>query len=76
VTAAPGSKAEPENAEGSDSVPGDGTPEAPERFPVKGNARSGVSHLPGGFAYDRMTASSYFRTPEAAERAGYRSAKA
>jgi hypothetical protein len=71
---APGS--EPEVGEEPDSLPGDGTPEAPDGYPVKGNQRSGIYHVPGGIAYDRTIASVYFRSPEAAERAGYRAAKA
>lgn len=62
--------------ENRDSVPGNGTAEAPAEYPVKGNERSGIYHVPGGFAYDRTIATIFFRTPEAAERAGYRAAKA
>jgi hypothetical protein len=58
-----------------DSLPGDGSQTVPDGYPIKGNERSGIYHLPGGFAYDRTIASVYFRTEEAAERAGYRRAK-
>jgi large subunit ribosomal protein L17 len=74
--AAPGSEAEPAVAEEPDSLPGNGTHDAPDGYPVKGNQRSGIYHVPGGFAYDRTIASIFFRSPEAAERAGYRAAKA
>lgn len=59
-----------------DSMPGNGTHDAPAGYPVKGNARSGIYHLPGGLAYERTVADSYFRTPEAAEAAGLRPSKA
>lgn len=58
-----------------DAVPGDGTTECPEEFPVKGNDRSRLYHMPDGSAYARTKAEVCFRTPEAAERAGYRRAK-
>jgi len=73
---APVSEAESAVAEEPDSLPGNGTHDAPDGYPVKGNQRSGIYHVPGGFAYDRTIASIFFRSPEAAERAGYRAAKA
>jgi hypothetical protein len=59
-----------------DSVLGNGTHDAPSGFPIKGNQRSGIYHVPGGFAYDRTVADIFFRTPEAAEAAGLRHSKA
>lgn len=59
-----------------DSVPGNGTHDAPAGYPVKGNERSGIYHVPGGLAYDRTVADVFFRTPEAAEAAGLRHSKA
>lgn len=59
-----------------DSMPGDGSTSAPEAFPVKGNSRSGIYHVPGGFAYDRTIADIHFRSAAAAESAGYRASKA
>ena len=59
-----------------DSIPGDGSQTAPTGYPVKGNERSGIYHVPGGFAYDRTIATTYYRSEEAAERAGLRHAKA
>ncbi len=61
--------------EGPDSVPGDGTALAPDGYPVKGNGRSGIYHVPGGFAYGRTVASIHFRTAGAAEAAGFRASK-
>ena len=61
--------------EGFDSLPGDGTALAPAGFPIKGNGRSGIYHVPGGFAYERTIASVCFRTVEAAEAAGFRASK-
>lgn len=57
-----------------DAIPGDGTAECPEAFPIKGNGRSGLYHMPEGFAYPRTKADVCFRTPEAAEMAGFRRA--
>ncbi len=59
-----------------DSIPGDGAQTAPAEYPIKGNERSGIYHVPGGFAYDRTIATTYFRSEDAAERAGLRHAKA
>lgn len=58
-----------------DSAPGNGTTIAPFGYPVKGNARSGIYHVPGAFAYDRTIATIFFTNPEAAEAAGFRAAK-
>ncbi len=59
-----------------DSIPGDGTKDSPEGYPVKVKQRSGLYHLPGGLAYDRTVADLHFRTVEAAEAAGYSQSKA
>lgn len=58
-----------------DSVPGNGTATAPDGYPIKGNARSGIYHVPGGFAYGRTVATEFYRTAEAAEAAGLRASK-
>jgi len=58
-----------------DSVPGDGTATAAPGYPIEGNGRSGIYHLPGGFAYARTVPTICFRTPEAAEAAGLRASK-
>jgi len=59
-----------------DSVPGNGTDVTPPGYPIKGNRRSGIYHVPGGFAYDRTIPDICFRTPEAAEATGLRHSKA
>lgn len=61
--------------EDQDAVPGDGTTECPAGFPIKGNGRSRLYHMPEGFAYARTKPEVCFRTPEAAEQAGFRRAK-
>jgi hypothetical protein len=48
----------------------------PESHPVKANPRSMVFHVPGGRSYDRTQAGRCYPTAEAAERDGYRQAKA
>lgn len=57
-----------------DAIPGDGTTECPEGFPIKGNDRSQLYHVPEGLAYARTKPDMCFRTPEAAEKAGFRRA--
>ncbi|MDQ4045305.1 MAG: hypothetical protein M3173_07645 [Chloroflexota bacterium] len=58
-----------------DVVMGDGSLDCPDEFPVKGNGRSGIYHWPGASAYHQTTPTLCFRSPEAAERAGFRAAK-
>jgi trigger factor len=57
------------------AVAGDGTVEAPEGYPIKGNANSMIYHVPGGGSYDQTIAEYYFESEEAAEAAGFRAAK-
>jgi large subunit ribosomal protein L17 len=45
--------------------------QAPEGFPVKGNADSKLYHLPGTAHYDRTVAEVWFADAEAAEAAGF-----
>ncbi len=61
--------------EGADSVPGDGLRTCPDGFPIKGNATSKIYHLPGTSYYTVTRATICFRSPEAAERAGFRASK-
>jgi len=61
--------------EGADSVPGDGLRSCPDGFPIKGNATSKIYHLPGTSYYAVTRATICFRSPEAAERAGFRASK-
>jgi trigger factor len=63
-----------EEVEFANAVPGDGTAEAPEGYPIKGNADSMIYHVPGGGSYDATIAEYYFATEEEAEAAGFREA--
>lgn len=58
-----------------DSVPADGTSVCPIDYPIKGNGRSRIYHLPGAFAYERTVPTICFRSADAAERAGFRAAR-
>ena len=49
--------------------------EAPEGFPIKGNANSKKYHVPGSSFYDRTIAEIWFATEEDAEAAGYEKPK-
>jgi trigger factor len=69
-----GSKKElgPAESEGTAWVAGDGEDNAPEGFPIKGNASSRIYHTEESPSYGRTIAEVYFATPEDAEAAGYR----
>jgi large subunit ribosomal protein L17 len=45
--------------------------EAPEGFPIKGNADSMLYHVPGSAFYERTVAEVWFASAEAAEAAGF-----
>ena len=47
----------------------------PSGYPVKGNANSGIYHVPGGRFYDRTVPERCYATPADAEADGYRAAK-
>lgn len=47
----------------------------PATHPVKGNAGSGIFHVPGGLSYDRTVPERCYATPEDAEADGFRQAK-
>lgn len=49
--------------------------EAPEGFPIKGNANSKKYHVPGSSFYDRTIAEIWFATEEDAEAVGYEKPK-
>lgn len=49
--------------------------EAPEGFPIKGNANSKKYHVPGSSFYDRTIAEIWFATEDDAEAAGYEKPK-
>ncbi len=79
AAAGTGTSAEEEDAKaptagvkGVNWVPGDGGTEAPEGFPLKGNASSMIYHPKESSTYNRTIAEYYFATPEDAEAAGYR----
>lgn len=48
----------------------------PEGFAIKVNTTSGIYHVPDGRSYQRTVAQRCYATAEAAERDGYRRAKA
>jgi small subunit ribosomal protein S1 len=70
--AASGKELGPADREGTDWIAGDGTPNIPEGFPIKGNASSRIFHPVESPSYERTTAEVYFANAEAAESAGYR----
>ena len=47
----------------------------PSGYPVKGNANSGIYHVPGGRFYDRTVPERCYATAADAEADGYRAAK-
>ena len=54
--------------------PADG--QCPEGYPIKANDNSGIFHVPGGRFYARTVPERCYANTEAAERDGYRRAKA
>lgn len=61
----------PASGEGEEWLPGDGTRNVPEGFPIKGNADSGLYHPPASHSYTNTIAEIYFANVEAAEAHGY-----
>jgi large subunit ribosomal protein L17 len=53
-------------------VPGDGTADCPDGYPVKGNADSMIFHVEGDSTYERTIPEFCFASTDAAEAAGYR----
>lgn len=49
--------------------------DCPGEAPIKGNASSGIYHVPGGDFYDRTNAEECFASESAAEDAGYRASE-
>ncbi|MCU9986710.1 cell wall-binding repeat-containing protein [Mobiluncus curtisii] len=47
----------------------------PSNAPIKGNANSGIYHVPGGRYYDKTTPEACFATESDAQNAGYRRSK-
>jgi hypothetical protein len=58
------------------AVPGDGTPDCPPGFPVKGSMPARHYHEPGQLAYVRTIPEVCFQSAEAAEAAGFSPAQA
>ncbi|MCO1338760.1 hypothetical protein BJH93_07640 [Kocuria polaris] len=56
-------------------VAGTGSFNCPKGYPVKGNADSGIYHVPGGAYYSRTKPEECFTTAAAAKNAGYRASK-
>lgn len=48
----------------------------PDGYPIKANDNSRIYHVPGGRSYERTIAERCYATAQAAERDGYRRAKA
>ena len=57
------------------AVAGDGSAACPEDYPVKGNASSGIYHVPRGGSYDRTIPEFCFGSAADAAAAGFRAAK-
>lgn len=57
------------------SVRGTGGYNCPAGYPIKGNADSGIYHVPGGRSYNATKPEECFATESAARAAGYRKAK-
>ena len=64
--------AEPAHADWVVAVDG----KCPDGYPIKVNPVSGIFHVPGGRSYERTVPQRCYATTEAAERDGYRQAKA
>jgi hypothetical protein len=56
-------------------VPTNGAHECPPAYPIKGNSKSHIYHLPGGGSYNATIPNMCFATEEAAQAAGYRATK-
>jgi hypothetical protein len=56
-------------------VPTNGAHECPTAYPIKGNSKSHIYHLPGGASYTATIPNICFATEEAAQSAGYRATK-
>jgi hypothetical protein len=56
-------------------IPEDGAHDCPPAFPIKGNARSHIYHVPGSASYELTMPNICFATEAAAEAAGFRATK-
>jgi hypothetical protein len=61
--------------EGEGWIAGDGTSSCPPEFPIKGNAKSRIYHLPGEASYEATIPEICFANEEAAAEHGYRPRK-
>ncbi len=59
----------------SGAVAGNGLPDCPAGYPIKGNASSHIYHVPGGRSYGQTIPEFCFATPAGAEAAGYHAAR-
>jgi alanine dehydrogenase len=57
------------------AVPGNGSIDCPSEFPIKGNASSGIYHVPEGGSYGRTIPEFCFATAADAEAAGFRASE-
>jgi hypothetical protein len=64
-----------ETARAGEFIPTDGAHDCPEDYPIKGNSKSHIYHLPGGGSYNATIPNICFATEEAAQAAGYRATK-
>lgn len=58
------------------AVAGDGSPDCPADYPIKGNATSAIFHEPESNSYGRTIPEICFNSVEAAEAAGFRASRA
>ena len=59
----------------SSSTPQASTYDCPTNKPIKGNAQSGIYHIPGGASYSMTKPEKCFASEEEAQRSGYRESK-
>lgn len=71
ATAAPAAEAPAAPYGEGSHAPLEDADQAPEGFPIKGNADSHLYHVPGSQFYDRTVAEVWFATAEDAEKAGF-----
>ncbi len=58
------------------AVAGDGSPDRPANYPIKGNASSAIFHEPDSASYGRTIPELCFNSVDAAEAAGFRASRA
>jgi hypothetical protein len=73
ATAAPSATAKADLPASAWVQPVDGA--CPSGYPIKGNASSGIYHVPGGRSYDRTVPERCYASAADAEADGYRAAK-